>query len=120
MEQERERGITITAAAITCFWTRTSEKDKKDISGTAKLLCDQIKSPYNLIKSIRNPVKQIALGIPKKYLTSHAYHKVTFKQGADTFNFEIMILGKETYIRGILKTIEVVKGRKYKIGIFNV
>jgi len=30
MEQERERGITITAAAITCFWTKTSEKDKKD------------------------------------------------------------------------------------------
>ncbi len=32
MEQERERGITITAAAITCFWSKTSEKDKKDIS----------------------------------------------------------------------------------------
>ena len=32
MEQERERGITITAAAITCFWTRSSEPDKKDIS----------------------------------------------------------------------------------------
>ncbi|MDR3547828.1 MAG: elongation factor G [Candidatus Pacebacteria bacterium] len=32
MEQERERGITITAAAITCFWTKTGEKDKKDIS----------------------------------------------------------------------------------------
>src|SRR5674476_421740 len=30
MEQERERGITITAAAITCFWTKTGEKDKKD------------------------------------------------------------------------------------------
>ena len=29
MEQERERGITITAAAITCFWTRTNEPDKK-------------------------------------------------------------------------------------------
>ncbi len=25
MEQERERGITITAAAITCFWTKTNE-----------------------------------------------------------------------------------------------
>jgi len=25
MEQERERGITITAAAITCFWTKTDE-----------------------------------------------------------------------------------------------
>lgn len=32
MEQERERGITITAAAITCFWTKSAEKDKKDIS----------------------------------------------------------------------------------------
>ncbi|MEJ0053824.1 MAG: elongation factor G [bacterium] len=32
MEQERERGITITAAAITSFWTRTSEPDKKDVS----------------------------------------------------------------------------------------
>ncbi len=32
MEQERERGITITAAAITCFWTRTNEPDKKDVA----------------------------------------------------------------------------------------
>jgi len=32
MEQERERGITITAAAITCFWTKTIEPDKKDTS----------------------------------------------------------------------------------------
>ncbi len=32
MEQERERGITITSAAVTCFWTPThsaSDKDKK-------------------------------------------------------------------------------------------
>jgi elongation factor G len=32
MEQERERGITITAAAITCFWSKTQEPDKKDTS----------------------------------------------------------------------------------------
>ncbi|KKW43981.1 MAG: Elongation factor G [Parcubacteria group bacterium GW2011_GWA1_56_13] len=32
MEQERERGITITAAAITCFWTKTDQPDKKDIA----------------------------------------------------------------------------------------
>ncbi|MFA6585245.1 MAG: elongation factor G [Candidatus Paceibacterota bacterium] len=40
MEQERERGITITSAAITCFWTKTGEKDKKD---TAK------KNRFNII-----------------------------------------------------------------------
>jgi len=32
MEQERERGITITSAAITCFWSKTDEMDKKDMS----------------------------------------------------------------------------------------
>jgi elongation factor G len=32
MEQEKERGITITAAAITCFWTKSDEADKKDIA----------------------------------------------------------------------------------------
>ncbi len=32
MEQERERGITITAAAITSFWSKTNEPDKKDNS----------------------------------------------------------------------------------------
>ncbi len=30
MEQERERGITITAAAITCFWSKTSERLNPD------------------------------------------------------------------------------------------
>lgn len=32
MEQERERGITITSAAITCFWSLTTETDKADLS----------------------------------------------------------------------------------------
>lgn len=30
MEQERERGITITSAAITCFWTKIGEDPKDD------------------------------------------------------------------------------------------
>ena len=32
MEQEKERGITITSAATTCFWTPTYIADKKDAS----------------------------------------------------------------------------------------
>jgi elongation factor G len=34
MPQEREKGITITAAAITCFWTRSSEKFRINIIDT--------------------------------------------------------------------------------------
>src|SRR4249920_1651104 len=30
MEQERERGITITSAAVTCFWTQKSTKPGED------------------------------------------------------------------------------------------
>jgi len=30
MEQEQERGITITSAATTCFWTPTYDKDNKE------------------------------------------------------------------------------------------
>src|SRR5678810_287173 len=30
MEQERERGITITSAAVTCFWTQKSVKSGED------------------------------------------------------------------------------------------
>ena len=32
MEQERERGITITSAATTCFWTTTKDKQKYRIN----------------------------------------------------------------------------------------
>lgn len=31
MEQERERGITITAAAISCNWSKTLETDRKNV-----------------------------------------------------------------------------------------
>jgi elongation factor G len=40
MEQERERGITITAAAISCNWTKTMEEDRtnKDLMNTFNII----------------------------------------------------------------------------------
>ena len=46
MEQERERGITITAAAITCFWAPTYEADKKDT--TKKIRFNIIDTPGHI------------------------------------------------------------------------
>jgi elongation factor G len=40
MEQERERGITITAAAISCNWTKSEEKDRNN---------DALKYTFNII-----------------------------------------------------------------------
>ena len=52
MEQERERGITITAAATTCFWTSTrllqgisDEKEKKDIRDIGEYQINIIDTP---------------------------------------------------------------------------
>jgi len=38
MEQEQERGITITAAATTCFWTPTYAKDDKNMKHRFNLI----------------------------------------------------------------------------------
>lgn len=46
MEQERERGITITAAAITCFWTPTYVADKKDVA--SKIRFNVIDTPGHI------------------------------------------------------------------------
>lgn len=49
MEQERERGITITAAAITCFWTPTYARlDDKDVA-QASTAGDTLKHRFNII-----------------------------------------------------------------------
>lgn len=49
MEQERERGITITAAAITCFWTPTYARadEKGEVGATSK--DDELKHRFNII-----------------------------------------------------------------------
>ncbi len=38
MEQEQERGITITSAATTCFWIPTYEKENKDLEHRINLI----------------------------------------------------------------------------------
>ncbi len=47
MEQEQERGITITSAATTCFWTRTEDgKDYDSHYGSSE---DEAKFRFNII-----------------------------------------------------------------------
>ncbi|MAZ67325.1 elongation factor G [bacterium] len=49
MEQERERGITITAAAITCFWTPMYDRTGDDGKVEASTPDDPTKHRFNII-----------------------------------------------------------------------
>ncbi|MCR4326001.1 MAG: elongation factor G [Patescibacteria group bacterium] len=49
MEQERERGITITAAAITCFWTPTHARMNEKGEAEATTAHDDMKHRFNII-----------------------------------------------------------------------
>ncbi len=49
MEQERERGITITSAATTCFWTSSYLLDKEMSEDEKKELCDEGEHRINII-----------------------------------------------------------------------
>jgi len=49
MEQERERGITITAAAITCFWTPTYARLNDEGVAQASSVHDELKHRFNII-----------------------------------------------------------------------
>ncbi|MEX0934013.1 MAG: elongation factor G [Candidatus Paceibacterota bacterium] len=49
MEQERERGITITAAAITCFWTPTYARMDESRVAQSSSKDDDLKYRFNII-----------------------------------------------------------------------
>lgn len=76
---------------------------KKDISGTAKQIARILGEPDTIITSIRDPQGQLELGIPKKHLTGHAYHRINFKHSGVITNFTILVLGRETYAKGAIK-----------------
>ena len=48
MEQEQERGITITSAATTCFWSRAWISNTKSIASTSLIHLDTLTSPLKL------------------------------------------------------------------------
>lgn len=79
------------------------QKNKKDVSATAKLLAKSLGRTEKIIISIRNPKDQQKLGIPTAHLDGHAYHKVTFMHDGLSTEFSVTVLGRETYAKGALK-----------------
>jgi dihydrodipicolinate reductase len=83
------------------------QKNKKDISGTAKYICDILKVDYSKIKSIRN----------KNF--RHAYHTLVFRNKSkdSVFSFQKKIKGLNSYIEGLDLILNKIKEKKIKLGI---
>lgn len=79
------------------------QRAKKDISGTARLIAHKLGKSEAIITSVRSAGKQLKLGIPKRYLDGHAYHRVSFVHNSVTTEFSVLVFGRETYARGAIE-----------------
>lgn len=107
----REFIQTVVSFAQNAAYSRVSiieshQSTKKDVSGTAQYIARSIGESPKIITSIRTAKEQLKLGVPKRYLKGHAYHKVTFTHDGLTTEFSVLVLGRETYAKG---AIEVAK-----------
>ena len=56
MEQERERGITITSAAVTCFWTQKKEEGLQSFSPACRIASTSLTPPATSISPPKSSV----------------------------------------------------------------
>lgn len=83
--------------------TESHQSTKKDVSGTAKYLAKMLGEPETDITSIRDEKTQLRIGIPKKHIEGHAYHKISFihSTGVST-DFTISVFGRDSYAIGAI------------------
>ena len=89
--------------------TESHQSTKTSEAGTAYSLANSLNFPTDKIVSIREPNKQLnEIAIPQEYLGRHAYHKIIIKDGNDEVTIETKVLGHDSYVNGVQKTIEAV------------
>src|SRR5215213_503669 len=106
MEQERERGITITSAAVTCFWTQ-----KKNKHGAVAVFCGvagvQPQSETVWRQATKYKVPRIAF-VNKMDRTGanfeNALNDMRKKLGAYAYPVVIPI-GREDYLKGVIDLV---------------
>jgi len=101
--------------------TESHQSTKTTEPGTAYAFAQSLQVPLDKIVSIRDPkVQEQEIGIPKEYLTKHAYHKIVISDGNDQVSIETKVLGHDSYAKGVKAIVEAVvqnrfENRKYSI-----
>jgi dihydrodipicolinate reductase len=96
------------------------QKEKVDVSGTARKILKEIKEDESIIKPIRDEKTQIRLGIPKKHLKGHAYHEFKLEKEGVEIKISAKVLGRKTYAEGALFLAKKILNNKIKNGIYEL
>lgn len=89
------------------------QQGKLDTSGTAKLLAGYLKelgADFDIeeIEKVRDPERQIEMGIPEDYLDGHGWHTYTLLSNDETVTIEIKhnVNGSDVYAKGTIDSIK--------------
>jgi dihydrodipicolinate reductase len=85
------------------------QSTKQSAPGTAYKFAEYLNVPLEKIKSVRDPeIQSRELGIPKKFLDKHAFHRITIREGSDVVAIETSVQGHESYSNGVKKIVDAV------------
>jgi len=89
------------------------QKTKADTSGTAKAIVDAFNKmgikpiSHDDIKKIRMEDEQLKFGVPKEYLSGHAFHtyRLQSQDGGLAFEFHHNLCGRNAYAQGTIDAV---------------
>jgi 4-hydroxy-tetrahydrodipicolinate reductase len=97
---------------------------KADTSGTMKEMLARLNElgvdcSLEDIRKVREPEKQLALGVPEEALGGHAYHRYTLfsPDGTNTFEFQHNVIGRDIYALGALRALKFLRKKAILVGI---
>lgn len=85
---------------------------KRDVSATARMFAQQLGFPEAQIESIRDGARQLACGVPPRFLDGHAYHWIECEQDGVQIGMTIRVHGREAYARGALALARILSAKR--------
>lgn len=90
------------------------QKSKTTVAGTAVELAKALGCDPQSIEAIRDPEKQLAIGIPKEHLNLHAYHNITIENAGCKISVEMKVVGHEAYVHGVSHILNLIHKKEFQ------
>lgn len=96
------------------------QQSKTTVAGTAVELADALGLDRQLVRSVRQPAEQLALGIPPAHLDLHAWHRITIEDAGCEVRLELKVLGHAAYVAGVRHLLGRLADRQLEPGLHHV